>query len=171
MMSNSAVPEGRGHLVLDDLDLDPVADDLVALLDGRHPPDVDPQRGVELEGPAAGRRLRVAQEEADLLPDLVDEDEAGFGPGHDGGQLAQGLAHQPGLQAHVGVAHLALQLGLGDEGRDRVDDDDIDRPAADQDLGDFQPLFAVIGLGDEQVVDVDPDSWPHRSGQARARRR
>jgi hypothetical protein len=41
--------EGRGDLVLDDLDLGAVADDDVALLDGGDAADVDADRGVELE--------------------------------------------------------------------------------------------------------------------------
>ncbi len=64
----------------------------------------------------------------------------------------------------MGVAHLALELGLGDEGRDGVDDDDVDGAAADEDLGDLQGLLAVVGLGDEEVVDVDPDAAPRRTG-------
>jgi hypothetical protein len=32
----------------------------------------------------------------------------------DAGELAQRLAHEAGLQADVAVAHLALDLGLGD---------------------------------------------------------
>ena len=39
----------------------------------------------------------------------------------DAGELAQRLAHEPRLQAHVRVAHVALDLGLGRERRDRVD--------------------------------------------------
>ena len=43
------------------------------------------------------------------------------------GQLAQGLAHEAGLDADERVAHLALDLGPRHEGGDRVDDDDVDR--------------------------------------------
>ena len=52
------------------------------------------------------------------------------------------------------VAHLALDLGLGRERGDRVDNDDVDGAGSNQHVGDFQRLFAGIGLGDEQVVDV-----------------
>ena len=71
------------------------------------------------------------------------------------GQLAQRLGHQAGLQADVGVAHLALDLGPGHQRGDRVDDDDVDRAAAHERFGDLQRLLAGVGLGDEQVVDVD----------------
>ena len=73
------------------------------------------------------------------------------------GQLAQGLRHQARLQADVRLAHLALDLGLGHQGRHRVDDDDVHRVGADQHLGDLQGLLAVVGLGDQQVVDVDAE--------------
>ena len=99
----------------------------------------------------------LPEEEADLLPDLVDEDEAGLRPGDDGGQLPQGLGHQAGLEAHMGVAHLPFELGLGDEGGDRIDHDHVHRAAPDEDLGDLEALLAEIGLGDEEVVDVDAD--------------
>ena len=36
-------------------------------------------------------------------------------------QFAEGLRHQARLQAHVAVAHLAIEFGLGHEGRDRID--------------------------------------------------
>ena len=73
------------------------------------------------------------------------------------GELAQRLAHQPGLQADVAVAHLALDLGPGHEGGDRVDDDDVERAGADQHVGDLERLLAGVGLGDEQRVGVDAE--------------
>ena len=57
----------------------------------------------------------------------------------------------------MGVSDLSLDLGLGRQGRDRVDGDDIERARADQELGDLQRLLAGVGLGDEQLVDVDAD--------------
>ena len=57
----------------------------------------------------------------------------------------------------MGVAHLAFELRLGDERGHGVDDDDVHRAAADQDLGDLERLLAEVGLGDEEVVDVDAD--------------
>jgi hypothetical protein len=61
------------------------------------------------------------------------------------GELAQRLAHQPGLQADVAVAHLALDLGPGHERGHRVDDDDVERAGADQHVGDLERLLAVSG--------------------------
>ena len=51
--------EWRGDLVLDDLDPRFVADDFVALLDAADAADVKPNRRVELERVATGRRFRT----------------------------------------------------------------------------------------------------------------
>ena len=75
----------------------------------------------------------------------------------DAGKLAQRLGHEPGLEAHVGIAHVPFDLRLGDQGRHRVDYQHVDGAAAHQRLGDFQGLFAGIGLGDEQIVGSDAE--------------
>ena len=54
----------------------------------------------------------------------------------------------------MGVAHLAVQLGLGDQGGDGIDDQHVDGAGANQGFGDFEGLLAVVGLRDEEVVDV-----------------
>ena len=118
-------------------------------------PDVEADRGVELQRAAAGRRLGVAEHDADLLAQLVGEDQRGVRAGDGAGQLAQGLAHEPGLDAHEAVAHLAFDLGARHEGRDRVDDDAVDAAGADERLGDLERLLAGVGLADEELVDVD----------------
>ena len=99
----------------------------------------------------------VAEHHADLLADLVDEDERGLRLGDDAGELAQRLRHEPGLQAHLRVAHLAFDFGLGHERGHRVDDDDVDAVGADQHLDDLERLLAVVGLRDQQVVEVDAE--------------
>ncbi len=43
------------------------------------------------------------------------------------GELAHRLAHQAGLQTDVRVADFAVELLLGHQGGDRVDDDHVDR--------------------------------------------
>ena len=73
------------------------------------------------------------------------------------GELAQRLAHEPGLEADVRVAHLTLDLGPGHERGDRVDDDDVERARADQHVGDLERLLAGVGLGDVELVDVHAD--------------
>ena len=73
------------------------------------------------------------------------------------GELAQRLAHQPRLQARQLVAHLAFDLRLGHERRDRIDDDDVDAARAHQHVGDLEALLAGVGLRDQQVADVDAE--------------
>src|SRR4051812_26719735 len=107
--------ERRGHLVLDDLDADPAADRLGALLEGLDATDVEPDRRVELQRAATGGDLGRAVDDADLLAQLVDEDRGGAGVVQRTSDLAQRLAHQAGLQTDVAVAHLALDLGARHE--------------------------------------------------------
>src|SRR5690606_38705678 len=86
--------EGRGDLVLHHAGAGAVADGDVALLDRARPADVDANGAVELEGAAARRRLGRAEHDADLLADLVDEDDGAVAPGDDARELAHRLAHQ-----------------------------------------------------------------------------
>src|SRR3954452_11870079 len=148
----------RGRdLVLHHLHAHAVAVGFDAVLQRLDSADVEPDRGVELQRPPARRRLRIAEHDADLLAQLVCEQADRVGAVERARQLAQGLTHQPCLQADVGVAHLALDLGLRRQRRDRVDRDHIERTGADQQLGDLERLLAGIRLRDEQIVDVDPD--------------
>ena len=55
------------------------------------------------------------------------------------------------------IAHVAVELGPRHQGRDRVDHDDVDRVRAHQGLGDLQRLLAGVGLGDQELVDVDAE--------------
>jgi hypothetical protein len=64
-------------------------------------------------------------------------------------------AIEPGLEARQGVAHLAFDLGPRDKGRDAVDDDDVDGVGADESFADLKGLLARVGLGDEEVIDLD----------------
>src|SRR3990172_1068468 len=77
---------------------------------------VNADGAVELEGAASGRDLRVPEDDADLLAQLVDEDERGAGAGDGGGELAQRLRHEAGLQSGQRVPHVAFDLGAGGEG-------------------------------------------------------
>jgi hypothetical protein len=67
------------------------------------------------------------------------------------------LRHEPRLEAHVRVAHLAFDLRFRRERRDRVDDDDVDGTRAHEHVGDLERLLARVGLRDQEVVDVDAD--------------
>ncbi len=149
--------ERRRDLVLHHLDADAVADRLDALLERLDAADVEADGRVELERATSGRRLGVPEHDADLLAQLVREDRNGAGLVQRAGELAERLAHQACLEPDVAVAHLALDLGARRERGDRVDRDDVERARADQELGDLERLLAVVGLRDEEVVDVHAD--------------
>ena len=171
-MSNSASVKGGGDLVLDDLDLGAVAGDgAVGGLDLADAADIDADGGEELEGAAAGGGFRVAEHDADFLADLVGENADGAGLGDEGGELAHGGAHQAGLGADGGVADLAVEFLLGDQGGDGVEHDDVEGVGADEGFADVQGFLAGAGLGDEQVVDVDAELAGILRDRARARRR
>jgi hypothetical protein len=126
----------------------------LAALDRTDAADVEPHRGVELERVAARGRLGAAEHHADLHADLVDEDDHAVRAADVAGELAQRLAHQARVQADVRVAHLALDLGLGRQRRDRVDHHDVHRAGAHQHVGDLERLLAGVGLRHQQVVHV-----------------
>ena len=149
--------ERRRDLVLDDLDADPVADRLGALLEGLDAAQVESLRGVELQRPPARLRLGAAEADPDLLADLVREQADGLRPVEVAGELAQRLRHQPRLQADLDLAHLPLELDPRGQRGDRVDGDEVDRSGAGQDVDDLERLLPVVGLGDQQLVGVDAD--------------
>ena len=149
------LPEGRRDLVFHDLDAGEIAGHFLAVLDGTDAPDVHTDRRVEFQRIAAGGGFGIAEHDADLHANLVDEDHDGIGTLDVARQLAQRLGHQARLQAHVRIAHLALDLGLRRERGDRVDHHHVDRARAHQHVGDLQRLFAGVGLGHQQVIDLD----------------
>ena len=89
----------------------------------------------------------------------------------DAGELAERLRHQARLQAHLRFAHLAFDFGARHERRDRVDDDDVDAVRADEHFDDLERLLAVVGLRDQQVVEVDAELLRVLARRARVRRR
>jgi hypothetical protein len=58
----------------------------------------------------------------------------------------------------VRVSHLALYLSPGYEGSHRVYDHDVQGTASDEGIGYLQGLFAVIRLGEVEVLEVNADS-------------
>ena len=56
------------------------------------------------------------------------------------------------------VAHLSLDLSPRHEGCDRVYDDDVEGARADEGIRYLEGLFAVIWLGEVEVLQVDADS-------------
>src|ERR671911_38637 len=150
--------ERRRYLVLYDLDPGLVAHGVVADLQRPYAPDVQTHAGVELQRPPSRRRLRRAEHDPYLLPQLVDEN--GRSPGAFEGprELAQSLAHEPCLKSHMRVAHLSFDLGPGYEGRHRVYDHDVEGAGAHESIRYLQGLFAVIWLGKVEVLQVNADS-------------
>src|SRR5262249_43113776 len=61
------------------------------------------------------------------------------------------------LEPHLGIAHVALDLRARYEGRDGVDREDVECARADERVGDLERLLAVVGLGDEEVLGLDPE--------------
>src|SRR5690606_27493722 len=117
--------EGRGYFVLDDFHAMPPSDHLLAFFDLRDAANVEAHGGVELQRLAARRRFRVAEHDAYLHADLVDENNDGLGARDYRRELAQGLRHKARLLADVALAHVALYFVLGRQCRHRVDDDDV----------------------------------------------
>ena len=132
-----------------------VADELAGrVLQALHAADVDAHRGVIFQGAAAGGDLRVAVHHAHFFTQLVDEDADRVGLADDRSQLAHGLTHQAGLQAHMAVAHFALDLSPRHHGGNRVHHDGIDGTGAHQCFADLHGLLAGVRLADQQIVDV-----------------
>ena len=144
--------ERRGHLVLDDTHLDARADRLFAVLDAGDLADIETDGAIKLEGQAARGRLRIAEHDADLLADLVDEDHAGLGPRDRRVENAHRLAHEPGLKADVRIADLAFHLGARHQRRHRVDNDDIHGIGLDQHFGNLERFFRRGGLAHQQAL-------------------
>ena len=151
--------KGGGHFIFDDFDSGAAADGGAGgFFDGGDTADIHAHRGVEFEGTSPRGGFGAAEHDADFFADLVGEDHAGSGAIDVGGQFAEGLGHQAGLQAHVALAHFAFQLGFGCEGGDGVDDDDIEFAGFDQGFTDIEGFLPGIGLGDEEAFEVDPDA-------------
>ena len=102
----------RRHLVLHDFDAGAVTDHFSARLQGLRPADIEAHRSVKFQRAAAGRRLRISKHDPDLFPELIDEDHDAPGLAHGSRQLAERLAHEPGLKPDMGIAHLSVDLSL-----------------------------------------------------------
>ena len=73
------------------------------------------------------------------------------------GELAHRLRHHPRLQADALVAHLALELRPRRQRRHGVHRHDVHGAGAHQHVRHLERLLAVVGLRDQQLVDVDAD--------------
>src|SRR3546814_320812 len=101
--------ERRGALVLHHLDPGAVAHDLGAVLQGLDAADVEADRAVELQRPAARRGLGRPEHHADLLPQLVDEDADGLGLAQVAGEL-RSEEHTSELQSLMRISYAVFCL-------------------------------------------------------------
>src|SRR5699024_4985976 len=118
--------EGRSDLVLYNFDLSARTELFLPVLDAGSLAYVVADAGVKFQRITARGRFGIAVHDADFVAQLVDEDADRFGFADACGQFSEGLRHQPGLQAHFGITHVALDFRLGRQCRHRVDDDDVD---------------------------------------------
>ena len=90
---------------------------------------------------------------------MIGEHASGFRLGQNRGQFAQGLAHQTGLHAHRGHAHLAFEFRFRHQGGHRVDDNHVQSIRAGKGFANRQGLFAAVGLGYKQVLKIHPEPF------------
>ena len=64
------------------------------------------------------------------------------------------MGHKAGLQADMGIAHIALQLGARHKRRHAVHHHDVNGVATDEVFADFQALLGGVRLGHQQFFDV-----------------
>ena len=110
-----------------------------------------------MRGQSARRRFGVAVHHADLLADLIDEDDARPRLAQRRVEHPQRLAHEAGLHPHARLADVVVQFVLGHERRHGVDDDEIHRVGLHEHLGDPQRLLAVARLADEERFEIDAE--------------
>src|SRR5262249_495964 len=114
-------------------------------------------RCIEFQCIATRRGLGIPKHYPDLETDLVDKNYHCARARDRSGQLAQRLAHQPGVEAYVTVAHLALDLGTRNQATHRLKPQDINSTGANQRVSNLERLLARIGLRYQQFVDIDPE--------------
>jgi hypothetical protein len=61
------------------------------------------------------------------------------------------------LESHKRVSHIPFDFRLRDESGYRVDHDEVDCAGTNEGIDDFERLFPVIGLGNDEGIDVDSD--------------
>ena len=146
--------EGGSELVFHDLGAGAVAHYIRAVLDRVALSDLYPHARIKFERSAARGRFGIAEHDAHLFAQLIDEDYAGLSLIDYARELSQSLGHEARLRAHGGLIHLPFYLHAGSERRHRVDDDYIHGVAAHEHFRDVERLFAVVGLRDVKVAYV-----------------
>lgn len=119
----------RSHLVFNHTDTAPVACGLFAFFETPKPPHLQAQGRVAFQGPPTGRHVLAPVDRTGDLADLINKEKARLALVEDGDEFAEGVADDAGLQAVIGVCKGAVDLGLGNESRERIHDDQGDHPA------------------------------------------
>ena len=149
-----SLSERRCYLVLDNLNTGTAADNIVAVFQRVDTTYIHTDGRVEFQCAATGSGFRITEHNANLFTDLVDENSSTFGFGNQTCQLTQSLTHQTCLQAYVGITHFAFDFGTRNQSCNGVDNDNINSAAAYQCVSNFQSLFAVIRLRNQQIVNI-----------------
>ena len=144
----------RRQLVLHDLDPGAIAEHGLTLLHRPYAADIEAHGRIVFQRMTAGGRFRRTEHHPDLHAQLIDEDDRRTRSMCSPCQLSERLAHQPCLEADMGRAQVAVELCLGHERRDRVDHDQVDRSALDENLRDVERLLAVVRLAHQQLLGV-----------------
>ena len=66
------------------------------------------------------------------------------------------------MKAHVGIPHVSIELGLGYERGDGIQNNDRERSAADERVENLERLLAAVRLRDDKVIDIDADALRER---------
>jgi len=148
--------ERRCNLVFNNFHAGGVANNFFAVLQRPDAADVQTNRSVELQRIAAGCGFRAAEHHADFHPDLVNKNHRATRARDRAGQFAHRLAHQAGMNANAGIAHITFQLGFGRQCCHRIDNNHTHGTRAHQCVGNFQGLLTCVGLRDQKIVSVDP---------------
>ncbi len=129
----------------------------IPFLQGLNPTDIETNRSVELQCLTASSGFRAAVGDANFLTELVQEYYRAAGFTHVAGNFPQGLAHEPRLQTDVGIPHFTFNFCPRHQCRHRVDHHDVYRRRSDQLIHNLQCGFPGIGLGNQKVININPE--------------
>ncbi len=151
--------EWRRHLVFNNLDLGHIAIDIIAVFECFPTAYIQPHRRIELQCPAAWGCLRIAEHDADLFTQLINEDRSRIGMVHGTGQFAHGFGHQSGLQAYGRISHFTIQFCLRHQSSNGVNDDQVNGTALNEHFADIQGLFTGIRLGQNEFININAQGF------------
>ncbi len=125
----------------------------------------EPRGGVELERVAARRRLRIAEHDADLHADLIDEDHHAARLRNGRRQLRRAWLMRRGLQAGQAIAHLAFEFALGVRAATESTTSTSTAPERTS-VSAISACSPVSGCGNQEIFDLDPELCAHKRDRA-----